>query len=191
MVDLTRAFQEAMNNLLAWRNRYSHEEYPHKIVLNMMYRGYSMREVFEDYEAGRLPRFSNQQEAIIYMERYYSQVAISRVAPFWEGWVNEYANESIGGLIYANYDRMASTAELSSNMKEEVEFSYIFDLLQEKCVLYWIALRQCGEDEMRAVGLLCGLVIQDQVDFTYETTKVIFQDLCVRQFMAHHYVALP
>lgn len=191
MLDLTGAFQEAMHNLQTWRNRYSIQEYPHKIVLNMMYRGYAMQEIFDDYLSGKLPRFSSSQEAIMYMERYYGDVAIQRVAPFLELWVEQNANKSIGGLIYANYDRMASTAELTPSMKEEVEFSYIFDLLQEKCVLYWIALRQTGEDEMRAVGLLTGLIIQSEVEFTYEMTKVIFQDLCVRQFMAQHYVALP
>jgi hypothetical protein len=70
MVDMTQAFTEATNNIRTWRNRYSADEYPHKVVINMMYRAYTMRQVWKDFMFGRLPRFNNYTTAIGEMEKF-------------------------------------------------------------------------------------------------------------------------
>ena len=68
MIDLTPPLSEAMNNIAAWRNRYTKTEYPHKIVVNMMYRAYSTRLVFQAFSNGELPDgFDDFQEAIQYV----------------------------------------------------------------------------------------------------------------------------
>ena len=38
MIDLTYALNEGTSNLIKWRGRYSPQEYPQKIVLNIFYR---------------------------------------------------------------------------------------------------------------------------------------------------------
>ena len=42
MIDLNSSYKEAVENIQKWFSRYSSEEYPHKIVLNIMYRAYKI-----------------------------------------------------------------------------------------------------------------------------------------------------
>lgn len=46
MIDLTYALNEGTSNLIKWRNRYSPQEYPQKIVLNIFYRRYTMSRIW-------------------------------------------------------------------------------------------------------------------------------------------------
>ena len=39
MVDLINGFQEGMRNILNWRNRYTEDEYPGKVVLKIQHGG--------------------------------------------------------------------------------------------------------------------------------------------------------
>jgi len=187
MIDLQTAYKEATTNISNWRMRYSTNEYPHKIVLNMMYRAYSMNYLWEDYETGSLPTFSNFQEAVIAMENMYSQNASFKVHSNLLSWLENYPSRKIGNLIFSNYDKKAYIAENDGKMKEEVEFSYIFDLLQEKCVLYWIALRQCGYSAIDAISTLSGVVIEEPPVITYEFMKYVFQELVVKQYLSKVY----
>ena len=41
-IDLRNQFTEGMNNLQAWRNRYSEIEYAEKVLLNVFYRKHTM-----------------------------------------------------------------------------------------------------------------------------------------------------
>lgn len=49
MIDLRPPLNEALGNIVNWRNKYARKEYPHKIVLNIMYRAYSTKFVFEAF----------------------------------------------------------------------------------------------------------------------------------------------
>ena len=53
MIEIKPAFDEATRNILTWRNRYSKSEYPHKVVINMMYRAYGMKHIWDEFRANR------------------------------------------------------------------------------------------------------------------------------------------
>ena len=202
MTHLSLPYGEAMSNLQRWRTRYpANEYYPHMIVKNMMYEAYCMQELFREYQNNSLPTFSQLDEAILYLKSYHDEVCKFRILPRLEQLLVNHPNDNIGGLIFANYDRMASTAEVSSNMLEEIEFSYIFDFLQEKCVQMWMALCLTGHSEMESVRLLTGAagpiryldgrVLNDSNPLDFGLVRTLFQDLGVNTFMATHYQPLP
>ena len=75
MIDLRPRFEEAVRRIRNWRNRYSPQEYPHKVVINMMYRGYTMDYLWNFFKAGRLPRFTSNNEMFNGMDELYSDIA--------------------------------------------------------------------------------------------------------------------
>ena len=191
MLDLRQAYSEGIQNIRNWRTRYTPQEYPHKVVINIMYRAYGMNYIWNDYKNGNLPRYSNFQEAVIDMEQRYSRVAIEKVGDNLMVWLDNKPNEAIGNLTFSNYDRLATVAENDKTKKEELEFSYIFDLLQEKCVLYWIALRQTGKNDIDAIAAITGVIIESIPNMDYAGAKYVFQELCVKQYISQNYSQLP
>lgn len=191
MIDLRQAFQEGINNVRTWRTRYSIQEYPHKVVLNMMYRAYSMDYIWSDYVKCAIPHYDNFQEAAIAMEQKYSITAAEKVRDNLMNWLDTRSNQAVGNLVFSNYDKSATSAETNKTAKEELEFSYVFNLLQEKCVLYWIALRQTGKSDVDAIALITGVVIEPILNIDYAMAKYIFQELYVKQYMSQNYSTLP
>lgn len=190
MIDLTRNFHEAMNNLNHWRAKYPTRVYPHKIVLNMMYRAYSTRFVFEAFSRNELPEFDTFMEAIKFVVPYYGEMAL-QVHPKLEGWMRDKPDEQVGTICFRNYDNMATKAEFDAKSKEELEFSYAFELLCDMSVLYWISLRLCGESTTSAIQQMTDALIADIPGMDYGITKQVFQQLLVGRFMHEHYHPLP
>ena len=65
MIDLNSSYKEAVENIQNWFSRYSSEEYPHKIVLNIMYRAYTMETLYKEYEDGTLPHFNDLNSSLL------------------------------------------------------------------------------------------------------------------------------
>lgn len=191
MVDLKQPYAEGTNNIRTWRNRYSTEEYPHKIVINMMYRAYNMLYVWQSFQNGELPSFSSFQDAILYMEQFYSQTAANKVQSNLMDWIEDYPSKEIGGITFTGYDKIATNAEFDKKQLEELEFSYLFNLLQDKCVLYWISLRQTGKSQTQSISAITNFVIEEIPNLNYSTAKMVFQQLIVSKYMNDNYTPLP
>lgn len=187
MIDLSTAYTEATRNISNWRTRYESSIYPHKIVLNMMYRAYAMMFIWVRFQNDMLEKYDSQDDALMGMERLYGQVALNDVHQNLEHWLTIRPSTPVGNLIYTNFDAKATAAEFSASILEELEFSYIFDLLEEKLVLYWIALRLCGASTVDAIAKLTDVIVELGTEPSYADMKHIFQELIVKQFMNLHY----
>lgn len=191
MIDLRVPLNEAMRNLTNWRNKYPSAVYPHKIVLNMMYRAYSTRCVYQAYQNDELPEFDNFTEAAEYIVDLYGEMAIREVHSKLEGWMANNPNEQVGTVCTANYERLASVAEYDKQKREELEFSYVFELLNDMSVLYWIAFRLTGESEVNAIAKMSDVLIEKLDYMDYTITKQVFQQLLVGRYMNANYHPLP
>lgn len=190
MIDLRQALTEGTNNIRAWRNRYSRDVYPHKIVINIMYRVYLMSYVWKAFENHELQTFGNFQDAIISMEQTYSMQTL-QVNPNLMNWLQNYPTREVGGITFAGYDRIATKAESDKKSLEELEFSYLFNLLQDKCVLYWISLRQTGQSQTQAIASLTDVLIEELPDADYKTMREVFSQLIVAKYLHENYIQLP
>ena len=189
MIDLKQAFTEGTNNIRAWRNRYSRSEYPHKIVINIMYRAYIMTYVWKAFENRELQEFGNFQEAVTSMEQTYGAQAWN-VNPYLMDWLQNYPSREVGGITFASYDRIADKAEYDKKSLEEIEFSYLFNLLQDKCVLYWISLRQTGQTQTEAIGSLTDVLIEELPNADYKIMRNVFGQLIVARYLDENYTQL-
>ena len=191
MIDIKPAFDEGMRNIRTWRNRYSETEYPHKVVINMMYRAYAMDYIWNEFKNSRLPRYNSINEALIGMEKHYSTVTANNINANLLNWLRIKPNERIGTLIYHNYEKIAKEAELNYSKKEELEFSYLFNLLQDKLVQYYIAIRLTGKNMQETITAMTNYMIEPISGMTYEIAKQAFQQLYVARFMNDNYRPLP
>ena len=191
MIDLRPPLNEAIGNISNWRNRYSRMEYPHKIVLNMMYRAYTTRFVYEAFTRDELPDYDDFTEAAREVHRFYGQMAATEVHANLIRWMQTRSNEQVGTLITAKMEALATQAETNPKDLEELEFSYIFELLNDMSVLYFIAFRLCGESEVDAILKMSGAIIEPLDYMDYTITKQVFQQLLVAPYMNRNYRPIP
>ena len=191
MIDIKPCYNEATTNIVAWRNRYSKSEYPNKVVINMMYRAYTMQHIWREFKNGQIPSFNSVDEGLIWMERHYSQVAQTNIQPYLLNWLNHSPNADVGTLTFYNYDRLATNAETLSSKREELEFSYIFELLEDKCVLFYIAIRQTGKSMTDTIAMMTNYMIEPIPNMDYAMAKQAFQQLYIGRFMNENYTPIP
>ena len=191
MIDLKNRYEEGVHRVRDWRNRYSITEYPHKVVLNMMYRAYTMSYIWNEFKTDKLPTFTSMNDAFIYMDKHYGEIAATYIQPNLLGWLQNNPTKEIGTLVYLNYEKIASDAEGDKSKKEELEFSYLFNLIQDYCVLYFIAIRLCGKSLTDTIALMTNYMIEDIPQIDYSIAKQVFLQLYVSKFMHEHYSPLP
>lgn len=157
----------------------------------MMYRAYGMNYIWDEFKAGKLPRLSSFDEAFTWMDSHYGEVTGIHIMPNLEEWLENYPTKKVGTLIFANYDRLATTAENDRGKKEELEFSYIYSLLEDYCVLYYIGFRLMGKSCVDVIAMMTNYEIEDIPQMDYCMAKQVFSQLYVSRYMHEHYSPLP
>ena len=190
MLDLRNEYNFAVGKIQEWRGTYESNVYPHKVVLNMMYRAYATRKVFEMFQSGVLPHYSDFMSAAQAMLKLYGEAA-GFINPFLQSWLSNNPNEQVGTLTFSRYEAMASRAEYNKKDKEELEFSYIFETLNDFAVLYFIAMRLSGKSEVDSISNLCVVIIAKLPYMDYTITKQAFQQLWISRYMNDNYRPLP
>lgn len=193
MVDLIQAFNEGLNNIRTWRNRYTPSEYPAKVVLNIFYRKYTMYVMWDDM----LP-YINQckggdfSTAVQELERIYGNTAINKIQRVLLMKLQSQPDFQLGGTSYAAFSeniRKASVGDKTA--KEEIEFAYLFNLLADKATLYWAAACSTGADKIKAVGIVSGYMIETMPINDYSTANMVLGRLSAAPYLHNHYKPLP
>lgn len=191
MIELRPALNEAINNIQKWRQTYNKNIYPSKIVINMLYRAYSTRCVYNAFLNDELVEFEDFNEAVMYVLQFYGRTAVSEVMPNLEKWINNNPFEEVGTICAARYQNLANKAINDISKKEELEFSYIFEMLNDMSVLYYIAFRLSGCNDVEAIAKMTGAIIEEIPNMNYTIIKQVFQQLLVSIYMNNNYRPLP
>ena len=193
MIDMTSALTEGTNNLLKWRNRYSSVEYPQKIVLNIFYRRYTMRTMWNELMNIINQRAYNSfQDAAMVLEKLYSSTATVKVAPYLESWIRNNPNEIVGAIHYKDFEGLIQRVQMGSKpAKEELEFSYLHYLISDKATLAWAAFCAFGISPLKAITEVSGAIIQPMPLHDYNTLTVGLGQLYTTRFMQDRYNPLP
>lgn len=191
MIELRPALNEAINNIQKWRQTYNKNVYPSKIVINMLYRAYSTRCVYNAFLNDELVEFEDFNEAVMYVLQFYGRTAVSEVMPNLEKWINNNPFEEVGTICAARYQNLANKAINDISKKEELEFSYIFEMLNDMSVLYYIAFRLSGCNDVEAIAKMTGAIIEKIPNMNYTIIKQVFQQLLVSRYMNNNYRPLP
>ena len=193
MIDMTSALTEGTNNLLKWRNRYSSVEYPQKIVLNIFYRRYTMRTMWNEImNIVNQRAYNSFQDAAMVLEKLYSSTATVKVAPYLESWIRNNPNEIVGAIHYKDFEGLIQRVQMGSKpAKEELEFSYLHYLISDKATLAWAAFCAIGISPLKAITEVSGAIIQPMPLNDYNTLTVGLGQLYTTRFMQDRYNPLP
>lgn len=193
MIDMTSALTEGTNNLLKWRNRYSSVEYPQKIVLNIFYRRYTMRTMWNELmNIVNQRAYNSFQDAVMVLEKLYSSTATVKVAPYLESWIRNNPNEIVGAIHYKDFEGLIQRVQMGSKpAKEELEFSYLHYLISDKATLAWAAFCAIGISPLKAITEVSGAIIQPMPLNDYNTLTVGLGQLYTTRFMQDRYNPLP
>ena len=96
--------------------------------------------------------------------------------------------ENVGTVCYNKLERLATKAENDKKALEELEFTYLFEYLNDKCSLFWLGLTLAGQSQTQAIGLITGYMIENIPSFNYEISKNVFQQLRVGKYMNDNYI---
>lgn len=193
MIDMTSALTEGTNNLLKWRNRYSSVEYPQKIVLNIFYRRYTMRTMWNELmNIVNQRAYNSFQDALMDLEILYSKTAIAKVAPYLKLWIQDNPDEIVGAIHYRDFESLIQRVQIGSKpAKEELEFSYLYYLISDKATLAWAAFCAIGIPPLNAITKVSDAIIEPMPLNDYNTLTVGLGQLYTGRFMQDRYNHLP
>lgn len=193
-IDLRHSFNEGMNNLSTWRNRYSFHDYPEKVLINVFYRKYSMLFMWDEiqkcFNNGQL--WSDFNTGFQKLKQTYQQTAISKTQPVLLQFLTESPEKQIGSTSFSSYtEKIAGSRQGNNQDLEEIEYSYLYYLLTDECVLLWAAFGGTGIDQIKAIGQLSGLIIETPEINSYEQIEGILGRLCASAYLNKVYNPLP
>ena len=185
MIDLKQPYKEGIENILKWRSRYSIVEYPEKIVLNIFYRKFTMDFLWAN-STGLV--FKTFEEGVLYFKNLYSAIAVKKVQPILVETLKNNSDKIIGGIRHNDFTKLINEIKQGNiKAKEEIEFNYLYYLLADECVLYWLALNATGVKQIDSISRLSGFILEEiQID-NYSTISTILGQLCAGQYLKNNY----
>ncbi|KAA6335140.1 hypothetical protein EZS27_016596 [termite gut metagenome] len=199
-VDLRHPFNEGMNLLLTWRNRYSKVEYGEKVLMNIFYRKYTMEFMWNEIDnsfqkkifGGRKVLWNDFNQGFQKLKSSYQQNAVSKTQPVLMNLLTEQSQRKVGTISYASYkDRIIGARQGNKNDIEEIEYAYLYYLLTDESILLWGAFGGTGLSKIEAIGKMTGLVIETEELNSYDKIDNMLSQLCVAPYLHKIYNPLP
>jgi len=193
-IDLKHSFNEGITNLTNWRNRYSKEEYPFKIVQNIFYRQYTMDAIWDNQLQNSFKELSRTETDIIfaYQKIEVEYATASKAFASAEILMNLMNQQNdIGGINYKNSIELINKSIKGDNTStEELEFRYLYRLLSNKSVLMWAAFGRSGFTENEAISQVLGHSIYPNQTFKYASILDLFGQVGIAPYLNNVYIPL-
>lgn len=199
MIDLSHQLQHGYDSLFTWRKRYEREEYYEKVVLNLFYRKFTIEAMWKEIEScfgkdflGRPKKYWNEvEDGFQKLTKIYDTTAM-RINPSLVSTMNNNPSRRIANTSYQNFIPLLNGASKGdAKSKEELEYTFIYHLLTDNCILIWASAGGCGLSKIDALGQMSGLLIEDPGINSYATIDEIMGQICTAQYLKAHYKSLP
>jgi|GEM_PF-2645072 hypothetical protein len=157
MFDIEAAQNRKINKLKEWRNRYSKEDYPYKVILNMFYELFSIELIWDEINSAFSGRkqFNDSTQALMHIGEIKRQIQISQVHQNLESFLS--SDKVACGVKYSDFKEMVNKAQNGDNHKiVEIEYSYWFYCQYWEAVLEWAAYGLLGYDKHSAFKTVTG-----------------------------------
>jgi hypothetical protein len=172
-VDLTNNFKEARKLLTTWKKRYTAEEYPYKVVLNVFYRKFTIEKMW--------PRVINQSQptwevALHNNVTTYSTTAQFEIVPILENLVK--SNRQVGSIKFSDFQSYINAASKGDpEALKGIEYTYLLHRILDDLVILWISFVNAGTSKIDAIARLTGALIADMPIDSYRQIEQIFDQL--------------
>jgi len=192
-IDLRNQLAEGMNNLQAWRSRYSKNEYGEKVLLNVFYRKYStffMWDKIQNSFNGNV-LWSDFNNGFGVMMNLYQNQAM-KTQPILLQLLSGKSENIVGSVTYAGFADKIRGAKQGSNADiEEIEFTYLHYLLNDQLILMWSAFGGTGLSKVDALAQMSGVIIAETDMSEYGKVENIIGQLCTGPYLHENYNPLP
>ena len=187
MIDLRKDFHIAINNISRWKNATERKSYVHrKLLANIMFRTISTKNVFEAFLNGDLVSSESIEESMHYVEHLYNSMA-EEIQPMLMDMLRRMDNEEmIGTVSFYFYKRLAYEAEVKDESMDDLEFIYVFEQLNDACVLFYVAYLLAGYSRTEALAKITGSRPSSLPNDTLGDLKEFFQPH-IAEYMNENY----
>ncbi len=185
-IDLRNQLAEGMNNLQAWRSRYSKSEYGEKVLLNVFYRKYSTLFMWDKIQnsfqkkmfGGNKVLWSDFNEGFREMMTLYQNQSM-KTQPILLQLLSEKSSNMVGSVSYAGFaDKIKGASQGNNADIEEIEFTYLHYLLNDQLILMWSAFGGTGLSKIDALAQMSGVIIAETDMSEYGKVENIIGQLC-------------
>jgi len=192
-IDLRNLLAEGMNNLQAWRSRYSKSEYGEKVLLNVFYRKYSTffmwNKIQNSFNGNVL--WNDFNIGFREMTNFYQNQAM-QTQPILLQLLSEKRENIVGSVTYAGFADKIKGAKQGKNADiEEIEFTYLHYLLNDQLILIWSAFGGTGLSKIDALAQMSGVIIAETDLSEYGKVENIIGQLCTGPYLHENYNPLP
>lgn len=168
MLNLNPIIIQSMVNLQTWRNRYTKEEYPEKIVKNIFYRKHIMESIFpfilNQFDKGS--QCNSFEDNLNILQTKYSDES-KTIALKLDDLIMTKGDLNTGDCSYNSFLNDVRLASNGSNSKiEELEYAYVYYHLADESILCWAAFGGIGYSQRDAIGKLTGRILLEDKPIT-------------------------
>lgn len=176
-VDLSNTFKDARRLINAWKARYSPQEYPYKIVLNVFYRKFTIEKM---WIRAMSQSHSTWQQAYQYNMNLYGDVASGEIVPVLEAWVK--ANKQVGMIKFSDFQPyIQSAAGGNAEAIKGIEYTYFLHRILDELIILWISKVNAGETKINAIASMTRAVLAEMPINDYATIEQVFDQLGAEQ----------
>lgn len=178
MFDIKASQISQINKLKEWRERYSKNDYPGKVILNLFYELFTIELIWDEINlafSGEI-QFSDPAQAFSHIVEIKRQVQLREVHADLERLM---ANDTIAcGVKYSDFQGMIENAINGDNGSVvEVEYSYWYYCQYYEAIIEWAACGYLGYDKHSAFQAVTGGDVGGLKLDTFENTVEFFHKL--------------
>lgn len=191
MIDFREDYNNAINNIRSWKNSNERKVYVHrKLLTNIMFRAISVKGVYDAFLRNELPHFPSTESSLKYIEEYYDEMS-KEVHPELIEWLRNFSNdEMVGTVNFHTYKCLAYNAEINEESVHELEFIYVFEHLNDICVLFYISYIIAGMSPREAIEKISGTECPTLPNNDLGSLKECFQPV-IGDYMEENYSVIP
>ena len=142
--------------------------------------------MYNAFKRGEMINSLDLEESIEYVEDFYKGMA-ENVMPNLIGWLRNMSNdEMVGTVNYHFYKCLAYDAEIKDDSMRELEFIYVFEQLNDACILFYIAYILAGKPIKEALESISGGTCSSYPKEDLASLKEYFQPY-IADFMNENY----
>lgn len=155
--DVSESINRKIQKLIQWRDRYTKQEYPHKVIVNLFYELYTIHFMWEDIQnifegsfSTELGRTIDYPEALNQILTLKRNIQVGTVNPRLMSLIE--SNQVVcDDIHYKQYVDMIEGAQNGSNDDiEEIEYSYVYIATVIELVIPWAAFGLLGMNKHKA-----------------------------------------
>lgn len=156
-VDLTQFFKDSRNKLTMWKLRYSSDEYPYKVVLNIFYTKFAVATMWDNVINNNYPDWLTAYRDI---KGTFEDVSRNQIVPHLENWLQE--DRKVSTIKFSDFTKYISSASKGDlDALKGIEYTYFLNRMMDEYLIFWLAMVTSGMDKQQAFEHVTGAVIPD------------------------------